>query len=463
MCFYSWEFGVLVVGVEGGVLNPSALARFATSCGAFAPLEIAIEYHDGTVAASGVLTQPFAVVGRDAACDIALTSEEIEPQAAFLQVIGGQVFVADLGSKAGLRWFHGRHPFGWMYAGEPIAVGPFVLRLLQHVSPHPAPFGATFHPMVAGPDVPAGLPPVEVLFKTGLADRTRWPVNRVLTMIGSAPECKIHLTGEGVAARHGYLLHTHDGLWVVDLSGLGVEVNGQRTRFTRLAEADELTVGPFVLSFTYPNPIEEDGRISFDDVPRPTPRNTEHDTSTQSGHRPVGLSPSNGSHRATIKTDFDLDLAAPVSATPEPAHWQQQEKTDPLHRPLSLRPADSGEIVDVVDDSNAPLALTPLPPDPAAVVPALQKLGALHERMLAQFHDTVTRLLPAFEALPSDRKASVQAVLMRLTDVTAELAARQAELLQNLDDAPLALDRLTQLDDDRRALADRLAELTTIP
>ena len=121
------------------------------------------------------------------------------------------------------------------------------------------------------------------------------------------------------------------------------------------------------------------------------------------------------------------------------------------------------EIVDVVDDSSAPLALTPFPPDPTAVEPALQALGAMHERMLAQIDAAVTRLLPTFDGLPPDRKADVQAVLARLTDVTAELAAQQAEVLQNLDAAPLLLDRVTQLDDDRRALADRLAELTTIP
>jgi FHA domain len=312
-------------------LDPSALARFATSCGAFAPLSIAIEYHDGVVAATGTLAQPFALVGRDAACDIALDSLELLPQTAFLQVVGGQVFVGDLGTPAGLRWHHGRHPYGWMYPLEPIQFGPFALRLLQPVSPHPAPFGATFHPLVPGPDVPLGLPPVEIAFVTGQADRDRWPVNRVVTFIGSAPDCKIHLAGDDIAPRHCYLLHLPDGLWVVDLTGRpAVRVNGQLTRFARLGEGDELQVGRFVMGVTYPYPSEDDGLICFDDVPRPAPKPTDQDSSTNSVHRP--LDPSTAV-RQPPRTDYDVDVPPPTLNEPAPADWSVEDDTDKIHRP----------------------------------------------------------------------------------------------------------------------------------
>lgn len=311
-------------------MDPSALARFATSCGAFAPLEIAIEYHDGAVAAVGTLQQPFALVGRDSACDIALDSPEILPRTAFLQVVGGQVFVGDLGTRSGLRWHHGRHPFGWMYPLEPIQVGPFALRLLQPASPHPAPFGATFHPLVPGPDVPAGLPPVEIEFITGQADRARWSVNRVLTLVGSSPDCKIHLADADIAPRHCYLLHAHDGLWVVDLTGRnGVWVNGQSVRFARLGEGDELRIGRFVIGCTYPYPSENDGLICFDDVPRPAAKQPEPIDSLDRSF-PVA-----SETRRPPKTDFDSLL--PPHDDPPPANGSADEDTDEIHGPANWR------------------------------------------------------------------------------------------------------------------------------
>ena len=437
-------------------MDPSALARFATACGAFAPLEIAIEYHDGTVAATGVLQQPFALIGRDPTCDIALSADEIEPHAAFLQVIGGQVFVGDLGSKSGLRWHHGRHPYGWMFPGEPIRVGPFALRLLQPVSPHPAPFGSTFHPMVAGPDVPGGLPPVEIAFTTGQADRTRWPVNRVLTLIGSAPDCKIHLGGDDVAPRHCYLLHTHDGLWAVDLSGESrVAVNGTPVRFARLGEADELTVGRFVMSVTYPDPRDEDGAICFDDLPRAAPRVTEQDSSTQTARRPAGF---DIPRKTYPKTEHDLDLAPP--SRDEPADWNADEPTDQIHRPVALAaahplsedeiailiPSDSGELADLVAN---PLTLTPLPHTDTplevrtALRPQLRHLGELHSRMSSQF------LIALRGRLAEDDVA-------KLIELTREMARVQSEWLSEPSDATWT--RLNELNDEREAVWERLAE-----
>ncbi len=432
-------------------MNPSVLARFATACGAFAPLEIAIEYHDGTVAATGVLSQPFALIGRDPACDIALTTDDVQPQTAVLQIIGGQVFVADLGTKTGLRWRHGRHPFGWMLAGEPIGIGPFNLRLLTPVSPHPTAFGPTFHPLAAGLDVPAGLPPVEVQFKTGTADRTRWPVNRVMTFIGSSPDCKIHLGGDDVAAYHCYLVHTPDGLWVVDVSGSnhGIRVNGQRMRLVRLGEADELTVGRFVMHISYPRPSEDDGLVSFDDVPRPA-RVTEQDSPTESARRPGELSSMAGfglGIGASQLPPTEYDVALP------PDDWNSQEETDPVHRPLVplQEIEDSGEIADVIVGDSAP-------PAADAVLPALQALGNVHARMLADFQDMLADLPATFETLPLERQSAALAILARLADATAELAARQAELVRNLDAAPHLLASVTHQNAARESLTRQLAD-----
>lgn len=345
------------------------LSRFATSCGAFAPLDLSIEYLDGTVAAVGSLPQSFALVGSDSGCDIALHSPDLLPQTAFLQVVGGQVFVGDLGTPAGLRWHHGRHPYGWMYPQEPIRLGPFALRLRQPVSPHPAPFGATFHPLVPGPDVPVGLPPVEIEFLTGQADRPRWSVNRVLTLVGSAPDCKIHLGGDDVAPRHCYFLHTPDGLWVVDLTGRSaLRLNGQPVRFGRLGQGDELQIGRFVLGFSYPYHSDDDGLISFDEVPRPSTLavHPEQQSSTHSGHRPLDPLPPPppallpAISRSSLKTDFDVEVPLPSHNEPGPTDWSVDDDTDKIHRPqgpqLPVKPLSDAEfaVLTPVDERGVP-------------------------------------------------------------------------------------------------------------
>jgi Inner membrane component of T3SS, cytoplasmic domain len=377
VCIYScWK----VSRGEGlAHVNTMAMARFATACGAFAPLELAIEYEDGTVATHGSLAQPFALIGSDSSCDIALNSPDIDPQHAVIQVLGGHVFVSDLGSASGLRWGAKRHPYGWLNVNDTVKVGPFVLRLTAPVSPHPASFGPNFHPLAPGPDVPIGLPPTALEFRTGLADRPRWTVNRVITLIGTAPECKINLSGEGIKPRHCYLLHTHDGLWIVDLTGQRLPaVNGDRVRFARLAEGDDLIIGPFVFRCLYPGSVADqnfdEGLVSFDDVPRPPKSEGVRQQATHASPSPKpkspAFTPTPPGLRSSIattppprniktKTDHDADIPPPKANEPQPADWTTEEATDlvrrpnglsgPMTRPRDVIPLSDSEILQLVN------------------------------------------------------------------------------------------------------------------
>jgi hypothetical protein len=455
------------------VLNPTLSARFATSCGAFAPLEFAVDSLDGQGATTGTLQQPYALIGSDPACDICLSSPEIEPFAVFLQVIGGQVFVGDLGTHSGVHWPYGRHPYGWMNPEEPIRIGSFQLRLLAPLSPHPAPFGPTFHPMVAGPDVPVGLPPVEIEFRTGLADRARWTVNRVLTLVG---------------------VHTPDGLWVVNL-GLHypITLNGDPIRFARLSESDELGVGHFVIACTYPNPMDDDGIVSFDDIPRTVPRQPlSNQSSTRSTRRPPGFdipAPSRQSiHRASTKTDFDAEVPPPYAGDPEPADWNADEPTDnpaalsstreplpqsplpqtPLPQLYNSDPDECSPIGLETDYDESPEILvgkllaatgssaalprpsevlpvnllrtavvpvqtvpTPLPNTGMdAMMPILRQLGEMQGHMFAQFQQSLTMMMQMFGQMHREQMGSVQQELARMGEVTTELAKLQTEMLK---------------------------------
>jgi hypothetical protein len=70
-------------------------------------------------------------------------------------------------------------------------------------------------------------------------------MNRVLALVGHDARCKVRLPVAGVAAVHCALVRTPAGLWVVDLlSQAGTAVNGAAVRWARLADGEELRIGP---------------------------------------------------------------------------------------------------------------------------------------------------------------------------------------------------------------------------
>ncbi|MBX9581956.1 MAG: FHA domain-containing protein, partial [Gemmataceae bacterium] len=85
-------------------MNDPLIDRFAAACGAAGPLGLSVGLADGTPLADGRVDQPFALVGRDDACDVTLTDPAVDPRHAWLQVVGGRVYAVDLGSRSGLRW-----------------------------------------------------------------------------------------------------------------------------------------------------------------------------------------------------------------------------------------------------------------------------------------------------------------------------------------------------------------------
>src|SRR5438093_2689215 len=74
----------------------------------------------------------------------------------------------------------------------------------------------------------------------------------MITLVERAEVCKIHLNGDDIAGYHSGLVLTPAGLWVVDLSGRGVVVGGERMRVAPLPHGTELWVGRFLIGCHYP-------------------------------------------------------------------------------------------------------------------------------------------------------------------------------------------------------------------
>lgn len=383
-------------------VDPTVAARFAEACGATAPLELVVERDDGIIVAAGSLAQPFALIGREPVSDVHLPDNDINPRHAFLQVVGGRVFAADLGSKTGLEWPTGRRTYGWMNPEEPVRVGPYRLYLANPVAVRPQEFGPSFHPLAAGPDVPP-LPKVDVHFRNGRAGRTAWNVNRVITIIGRAKDCKIHLGGEDVSQFHCYLTLTPDGLWVNDLLGRGgIRVNGHSVRCQRLNHSDELTVGRFVLAIHYADAPGDTGTVSFD-IPM--------------GPRIELDGPKPGSTHGTHEWAPTDTMAGPNARPVQPTMAAEI----PIELLLGLDPDDSLE---------PPLALVPvIEPVPLPSDPAVQQLAAVQKQMFDQFQQAMGMMVQMFGTMHKEQMATVQAELDRMQEVTKELTALQQQLM----------------------------------
>jgi hypothetical protein len=76
--------------------------RFWDACGATGPLHLDVVPPGGGEPTPRVLPRPFAVIGRDAAMDIALDHEAVSKRHAYLQVVRGRIFCVDLGSRTGV-------------------------------------------------------------------------------------------------------------------------------------------------------------------------------------------------------------------------------------------------------------------------------------------------------------------------------------------------------------------------
>ncbi len=224
--------------------------RFADACGAWAPLDLRIQLGNGTLLAEGTLDAPNAILGSTLECDVTLTAPEVSPRHAVLQMIGGRVVAADLGSATGLFGPNGRVSYTWVDSESHVGIGPFYLSLCgSGVDSVDAPG----NPLVPETALGTVLPTVIVRFLKGKAGRAEWVVNRLMTFVGRSEACKLGLTAEDVADFHCYFLLTPRGLWVVDLLAPGgIKVNGEPVRFCLVDEHDVLEVGRFRLGFAYP-------------------------------------------------------------------------------------------------------------------------------------------------------------------------------------------------------------------
>lgn len=413
-------------------MNDPLIARFAAACGASAPLDLRVGLAEGGVLAEGTVRQPFTLVGRDDACDVTLNDPDVNPRHAWLQAVGGRVYALDLGSRAGLVWPDGQSRAGWLDPDTPVKVGPFRVRLRAPVSDRPT--AASPNPLRPDPTLVRTHPTVHLDFRNGKRAKDRWTVNRAVTLVGRSDGCKLHLYADDISAFHCGLVLTPDGLWVVDLSGRGVVVNGERMRVAPLPDGAELWVGRFLISCRYPAGWKPPGGAT---TPPPVP----HVVAERPGRvREPGDDPTSVTGPPTL----------PIPIQPLVAEDEVQLGGLPVHDPLTGLPsshilAGAFQPPTVPGPVSEPILVagTTLPPVPArhrpavppeppasadAIAPLLRHLAEVHGQMFDQFQQSLLLMARLCGQLRHGQSAAVQQELAGIQELNAEMAKLQAEV-----------------------------------
>ncbi|MDB5311367.1 MAG: hypothetical protein JWO38_5569 [Gemmataceae bacterium] len=441
-------------------MNDPLIAQFADACGATGPLDLRVGLVGGGVLAEGSVYQPFTLIGRDDACDVTLSDPDVNPRHAWFQVVGGRVFALDLGSRLGLVWPDGKSRSGWFDVGAPVRVGPFRLQLRTPVSARPPGPSSVPDPLHSDPTLTQSRPTVQLDFRNGKRAKDRWAVNRVVTLVGRAEGCKLHLHAGDISAFHCGLVLTPSGLWVVDLSGRGVVVNGERMRVAPLPHGAELWVGRFLIGCHYPalGDTPAVGRPAALPSPPPSAGTTPIETETGANYQTYrGPAKPPGSAGPVTRVTTILPLIAedevPLGRLPVPDSTSGLPSSHIMCDAFRL-PAPSGPISGpiLVAGSGPTPTVIPVPPPgrpPAAAVPTiirpnsvapsdlpgdglafplLQQLGVIHGQMFEQFQQSLLMMVQMVGQVHRGQTAAVQQELTRIQELNGELAKLQAEV-----------------------------------
>ncbi|WP_165250289.1 FHA domain-containing protein [Paludisphaera soli] len=363
------------------------MKSFLDACRLAEPLQLVVEAVGEPDVGVRLLHQPFALIGRDQRADVPLEHRLVSRRHAYLQVVEGHAFWIDLESRLGTLGGGRSRKYGWLTREESLRIGPYELR---------RPIGARGPADDERPPEPIPLmargyggepwPEVGLEFLNGPSRAAVWPMNRVISLVGSAAGCKFRLADPSVSPFHCSLVRTHAGLWVVDLlGGGGVEVNNAAVRHAPLVEGDELAVGRYRIRIRSRSRGDE---TTADDDPGSS---AEHPVRTLAVSRSVAL----------------------PAAIPPQAEGQGAERGRSL-QPVTVLPAE-------IESRN-------LGETAAVLVPLMNQFGMMQQQMMDQFQNAMGMLVDMFGTLQREQMDLIRQELDQLREVTREFQDLKSEL-----------------------------------
>jgi len=382
------------------------MTSFLNACGIQDSLKLTVEGPDADQAGIRILQQPFAIIGRDVRADVVLDHSQVSRRHIYLQLIEGRAFWIDLGSRAGTRAGQGFQNLGWLEAGRTLGIGPYKIRLSIGTPQNhdlSRPFLPREAPFLVRAYSQSPLPEVALEFLNGPSRSTRWPVHRVMSLLGSASGCKLRLSDPSVSRFHASLLRTPAGLWVVDMLGQrGVTVNSVPVRFSRLEDGDVLEIGRYQIRVHSEWQSRDTGNPSQGSRPPSTLR-----------------LPTNEPNRSQLP-----DWAAGAMGFAPGSESPQGAEIPLLTQPLA--PSSSMAII----PSERAFPATPGQSDStdSMLVPLVNQFGLMQQQMFDQFQQAMSMLVQMFGKMHRDQMDVIRAELDRLHELTDELQSLKEEL-----------------------------------
>ncbi|WP_165073797.1 FHA domain-containing protein [Paludisphaera rhizosphaerae] len=360
------------------------MKSFSDACRLVEPLQLVVEAAGEPDVGVRVLHQPFALIGRDPRADVPLEHRLVSRRHVYLQVVEGHAFWIDLESRLGTLGGGRPRKYGWLTRDETIRIGPYELRRTTRTRPagwderlpEAVPLVSRSYGAVPWPDV--GLE-----FLNGPSRSALWPMNRVVSLVGSAAGCKFRLADPSVSLFHCSLVRSPTGLWVVDLLGGGVEVNNTAVRYAMLEDDDVLSIGRYR--------IRVRSRLALEG-PRPE---AGRDRGTSRSLSLLRTPPPNSTMIAAARIDDENDLvvrAQPIAVIP-----------------AEIQGAGMGESASVL-------------------VPLMNQFGIMQQQMLDQFQSAMGMLVDMFGSLQREQMDLIRQELDQLREVTREFQDLKAEL-----------------------------------
>jgi len=205
------------------------------------PIRIVVESSATNSRQERVFDGPFVLVGRHQRADLRLDSPEISSRQLYLHMIGGRLFGVHLSNHNPTLWGTTAKVSGWVDAEKGIKVGSYRLRFPSLTKTDRADPVHAANPLTAGSWHGQ---PVTLELQRGRSAPLPAVINRMMTLVGNLPICKLRMNSSRVSRIHCALVRSDEGLSVVDLvSREGVRVNGSNVRSKLLWEGDCLDIG----------------------------------------------------------------------------------------------------------------------------------------------------------------------------------------------------------------------------
>ena len=388
---------------DGGPAAPT-MKSFLNACGLREPLRIVVDGPTG--AGPRTLPQPFAVIGRDNRADLILDDERVSRRHVYLQAVVGHVFWLDLETRTGTCDETGTRKSGWLTASGLLEIGPFVIRRAPGPDPALVPSNRPGEsPLAVRAFSHEPLPEVSLEFLNGPSQATVWPMNRVMSLIGSAQGCKFRLTDPSVSPFHASLLRTAEGLWVVDLrGGRSITVNGEPVRFQPLTNGDVLGIGRYRIQIRCRESREGAAGLPARRAAGDLARRSAALTPALTGSSPAFAGP-----------------LLPMPAMPMP--------------PAPMPGVASATGVEMVPSDAAPGRFHPEVSE-SVLVPLVNQFSMMQQQMFDQFQQAMGMLLQMFGTMHREQMDVIREELDRLHDLTRELQELKEELARNPRGAP---------------------------